>query len=343
MITATGQDVFLSNDKFEIGRNFGTKIWNAARFIAMQSEGFSPEDCTGKQPFGADGLHPDDKHILSRLQKAVADCTESLEKYRFNDAAHALYEFVWHQFCDWYVEYSKEALYGGDTARREQVLKVLHYVFANAIRLLHPMMPFVTEELWHAMGYGGENDSIMHGPWPGPLGIAEQEEWGITSEVVDYVDSKHELIRVGRTMRADYGIVPSRKIDYLIKPNTAEAAELLSVDAESIKMLLRAGSLRIDTDLVPDRAMPSGLSQLGAIYMPLEGLVDIESELARLSGQLEKVIGDLERTNRKLDNESFVSKAPTHVVEQQRVRRRELVEKKEKFERLVATLSEMAD
>ncbi len=343
MITATGQDVFLSNDKFEIGRNFGTKIWNAARFIAMQSEGFEPGACTGKPPFDAEGLRPDDKHILSRLQKAVAGCTESLEKHRFNDAAHVLYEFVWHQFCDWYVEYSKEALYGENAARREQVLNVLHYVFANAIRLLHPMMPFLTEELWHAMGYGVEDDSIMRSPWPEPLSTADREAWGITGAVVDYVDNKHELIRVGRTMRADYGIVPSRKIDYLIKPNTAEAAELLSADAESIKMLLRAESLRVDTELVPEKAMPSGLSQLGTIYMPLEGVVDIASELERLTGQHDKIISDLERTNRKLANESFVSKAPARVVEQQRARRRELVEKKEKLERLVATLSEMAD
>ncbi|MDD3605229.1 MAG: valine--tRNA ligase, partial [Kiritimatiellae bacterium] len=151
MLTATGQDVFLSDDKFEIGRNFGTKIWNAARYMQMQSpelpEGFdNPE-------FTAGSLSPDDAHILAKLNETISACTESLERFRFNDTAKALYEFFWHQFCDWYVESSKQVLYGEDAGRKQQVLTVMHYAFSSALRLLHPIMPFLTEELWTGMGY----------------------------------------------------------------------------------------------------------------------------------------------------------------------------------------------
>ena len=339
MITATGQDVYVSSEKFEIGRNFGTKLWNAARFVQMQAGDALPETDAGALDPAL--LSADDRHILARLDEAVRGCTANLEKCRFNDAALALYEFIWHRYCDWYLEYAKDILYGDAGPRRDQVLKVMHVALSHALRLLHPLMPFVTEELWHAMGYGGDEDSIMLAPWPEPFDEDTTGRLGIDAATVDYVEQKHELIRVGRTLRSDYGIVPGRKIRYVVKPHSEAAAELLRADRQSIQSLLKADPLDIDMAAAPQKAMPSGVSKLGTLYMPLAGLVDVEAEVERLSRQLEKVAGDMQRATAKLENANFVSKAPPEVVEKQRARKQELLENSEKLKRLVDTLSQM--
>jgi valyl-tRNA synthetase len=345
MITATGQDVFLSNDKFEIGRNFGTKLWNAARFMQMHESSGPATANRGADdtPASLDPalLSADDAHLLARLQQAIEQCTDNLDKFRFNDAAQTLYEFVWHQYCDWYVEYAKDTLYGQDAPRRAQVLRIMHYVFSNALRLLHPFMPFVTEELWHAMGYGGETDSIMRSRWPVPLGREALGAFGITEALVQYVDDKHELIRTARTLKADYGIAPNQKVSYRIKANSAEIADRLNADCASLVSLMRAESMEIRADLVPSKAMPTGVSQLGTVYMPIEGLVDVAAEVARQKAQLDKVMEDLDRTSKKLENEGFVSKAKPEVVEQQRQKKQELMEKGEKLRRLIDMLSSL--
>ena len=355
MITATGQDVYLSNDKFEIGRHFGTKLWNAARFMKMAGEkvsGFRFQVSAGGMPeLDAGLLSSDDKHILWKLREAIAACDDSLEKCRFNDAAHVLYEFVWHQYCDWYVEYAKDILYGDEEAWKAQVLKIMHYVFSNALCLLHPLMPFITEELWETMGYGqgsgvrgqgsGENklQFVMTAAWPVGPSEKDLDALGIDRDVVDYVSDKHDMIRVGRALRADYGIPPSKKISYLVKPDAEAVAAKLASDSGSIRALLRAEPLAVDCGLAPEQAMPSGVSRLGTIYMPLEGVVDIEAEKKKLSAQLESVLQNLTRVTGKLDNETFVSKAPKAVVDKQRARKQELLEENEKIKQILETLS----
>ena len=340
MITATGQDVFLSNDKFEIGRNFATKIWNAARYLQMQNEsaGFTPT--AGEPVLDPALLSSDDRHLLQVLHQAIADTTQALDRFRFNDAAHAIYEFIWHQYCDWYVEFSKEILYGTDAVRKTQVLGVMHYAFAQALKLLHPFMPFLTEELWHGLGYGAADDSILRGPWPQALDAAElARRWGCSPEERAYVEAKQDLIRVGRTLRADYGISPAQKIDYILKPLTPELAERLRTDEAGVRNLLRASTLRIECDFTPGQAMPGGLNnQLGAIYMPVQGLIDVQAETARLMTQVEKIRADVSRIQAKLDNVDFVAKAPETVVEQQRAKRRELAETAEKLTHLLEML-----
>ncbi|MBM4149848.1 MAG: valine--tRNA ligase, partial [Lentisphaerae bacterium] len=206
MITATGQDVFVSNDKFEIGRNFGTKIWNAARFMRMHSGDAVPD--TGGV-FAPGELSPDDLFLLNGLQNAIRGCTDNLEKYRFNDAVLAVYDFVWHEFCDWYIEKSKPALYEGTPDRKAAVLRVMHHVLSSSLRLLHPVMPFITEELWHEMGYGGDGGYIMNAPWPQPADAGALARLGATDEVLAYVAGKHEVVRAGRALKADFGIAAS--------------------------------------------------------------------------------------------------------------------------------------
>ena len=337
MVAAVGQDIHLSKDKFEIGRNFLTKIWNAARFMQLHSG-------DGPGEFAAPDLNPvllasDDLHLLYSLRERVGSVTESLETFRFGDAARDLYDFVWHQFCDWYIEYAKTALNGDDAARKAEVLKVMHYAFAVSLKLLHPFIPFQTEELWHAMGYGKEGDFIMRAPWPDQ---EDFERWPAVTGAATaaaYVEQKHELIRIGRMLRADYGLSASRKITYLIKPASGEDALRLEAERDSIASLLRAGELTIDQGLAPGKVMPGGTSKLGAIFMPIEGLVDIRAELLKLNAQLEAIAGDMAAIDRKLNNVSFIKKAPEDVVQVQRNRRQEALEKSEKIRRLVDMLT----
>jgi len=343
MIAATGQDVYLSTEKFEIGRNFGTKLWNAARLLRMHSgETATWRGAADVPTLNRDLLTADDVHIMGRLQNVIADCTLNLERYRFNDAAHDIYEFVWHQFCDWYLEYAKDAFYGENQAQRQQVLRIAHYVFSNALLLLHPTMPFITEELWHALGYGGLDEFIMVARWPEPVGQAQLKGWGVTAETLAYVDDKHDLIRIGRTLRSAYDIVPSRQVTYIVKPANAAAADRLRTDAVSLRSLLRAGTLTIDDQFAPARVVPCGANRLGTIYMPIEGLVDVALEKKRLSAQLEKVCRDLERVDAKLRNREFVEKAPDDVVNQQRQRSRELQADKAHLEMLLGALDGLA-
>ena len=364
MLTATGQDVYVNEEKFEIGRNFGTKIWNAARFMQMQAQG---APCSGdlwsdhKPPLQ---LSADDQHILAKLNECIAACEDNLEKFRFNDYAKAIYEFMWHQFCDWYVEYSKQVFYGDDAARKATVLGVMHHCLATALRLLHPLMPFVTEELWRGMGYNQLNierrlpskeqrsgprerrlarspagrpyESIITAPWPRSLDDESLAGWGIASETVAYVEARHELVRIGRMLRADYEVAPGQKADFAIKPAPA-ALPQLEADRVALTAQLKAGTLTLDPGFTPPTAMPSMLTPLGTIYMSLAG-VDVEAELQKLAKQRAIFEANLDRVNKKLANADFVARAPAEVIETQRALQAELTEKLAKLTYLMAML-----
>jgi valyl-tRNA synthetase len=343
MVTATGQDVYLSNDKFEIGRNFGTKLWNAARYLEMQG----PRPPAPVHPAGlpiADpaALSPDDKHILARLHQAIRDCEDALGKYRFNDAALAIYDFAWRQYCDWYVEYSKPALQSGDPARKATVLAIMHHVFETVLRLLHPFMPFITEELWHAMGYGADDRFVMTESWPRALDASALAAAGVDRETVQYVEDKHELVKAGRALKSDYDIPPSQPVDYIVKPLTADTAARLAADADSLKASLRARSVRVDRDFAPGRATPGTPTALGIVHVPLEGLIDVAAERERLTKHLNKAQDDLARASAKLANESFVRNAPERIVNGHRDQERELRAKVGRFKSLLAALGDDA-
>lgn len=334
MITATGQDVYISDEKFEIGRNFGTKIWNAARFMEMHSEGFDVTDLA----FDNQNLTPDDQHLLAKLNDAIAACNENLERYRFNDATLAIYDFFWHSYCDWYLEYAKPVLFKGTPEQKKHMLQVMHYTYSTALRLLHPFMPFITEELWHGMGYNHTSESILIAPWPEPKASEELTEMGISRSVVKYVDAKHDLIRVGRILRADYNLANKQTAQFSVRPSTDTYAQQIEADKDSIMALLKAESVEVDIHFVPHGAMPSGISSLGTIYMSIEGLVDVDAEIAKLTAELQEVKGHLSNVKKKLSNEKFVSRAPRDVVEIQEKRQDELIEKCEKLSKMIDML-----
>jgi len=338
MLTATGQDVYISNEKFEVGRNFGTKIWNAARFMEMHRDKFEEDIDITNFEFSADLLKPDDKHILAMLDKAIVECVDALEKYRFNDAAHALYEFIRHQYCDRYLEFAKGALYGDDVDEKRETIKIMYHVFSVSIRLLHPIMPFLTEELWHTMGFGSDSEFIMLAEWPKPAGQEQLIAWNISDEIVKYVEDKHDMQRVARTMRADYNIQPGVALKYFVKPNSFAEAELLKNDVESIKSLIRASEIIIDEELVPEQAMPATLSEIGTVLMSLDGAVDTDAEIAKIEKELAHLGGNIKKTIAKLANENFVTRAPAHVIDRQKELLQEMQDKYEKQEKQLGML-----
>jgi len=348
MVTATGQDVFLSNDKFEIGRNFLTKIWNAARFIQMNSKqigetdlsmsGLMSEVC-GLKPGVA--LSPDEQFILARLDDVIAACTENLERSRFNDYAKCVYDFVWHQFCDWHIEYVKMPLNSSDPKRRQDALHLLNFVFANILRLLHPLAPFITEELWHGMGYGLEGETIQTCSWPKSVGKEKLSQLGIEPKAVEYVENKHELIRTCRNLRKDCDIPASAKVKYIIKPENVKIAETLAADRESIAFLLRAESFDVEPKSAPKKAL-NAICPLGTIFIPIEGLVDIAQEIKKHNDQLEKLAKELAAVENKLNNADFVSKAPPEVVAVQKERQQQALEQRAKVRRVLDLLAEVS-
>ena len=337
MLTATGQDVYLSDDKFEVGRNFCTKLWNAARFIQLHE--YKVEKGLTKPDFSADNLSADEQYLITHLQQTIRACEDHLQKFRFNDYAKVLYDFVWHKFCDWHVEYAKPLLYGDDAVAKARTQKIMHYAFATSLKLLHPVMPFITEELWHALGYTVEADSIMIAEWPEALDGEMLKASGIKNDAVRYVEGKHDAVRVGRLLRADYNLKPNEALSYILKPSLEESVSWIENDIASITSLLKAGNCKIDAAYQPEGAVPSALSKLGNVYMPIEGLVDKEAEQNRLRGQLDKVADELEKISKKLDNLDFVKKAPTHVIEHQQTRKKDCLERREKLSKLLDAIS----
>jgi valyl-tRNA synthetase len=328
MLTATGQDVYVSEEKFEIGRNFGTKIWNAARFMQMQAASGSGD----WSPTSAVPLSADDQHILAKLNACIAACDDNLAKFRFNDYAKTLYEFMWHQFCDWYVEYSKQVFYGDDAARKATVLGVMHHCLSTALRLLHPLMPFLTEELWRGMSYNAQSETILTAPWPqAPATVA----WDAAT--VAHVEARHELIGLGRTLRADNGVTPGQKVDFIIKPVSADAALRLEADRVNVMSLLKASSLKIDAAFAPSQATPSTLTPLGTLYMAL-GAVDVTAEREKLAKQLAEIERNLAGVAAKLGNANFVARAPPAIIAQQRTLQAALTEKRGKLVHLIEML-----
>jgi valyl-tRNA synthetase len=212
----------------------------------------------------------------------IADVTSWLEKYRFQDAALAVYDFVWSEFCDWFVESSKAALNSDDERVRLQKLSILFDVLGKSLRVVHPFMPFLTEELWHQMGFAGENESIMRAAWPKVLSEEAKASLGINDEVVAYIEAKHELITAGRALRTQYGIAPSKPVHYIVLAADAASEAKLLRDRTDIASFLRAEPLDISCN-ADVKGMPGTVVAAGAIHLPLAGLIDIPAELEKIA------------------------------------------------------------
>ena len=322
-IAPVGQDIRYSNEKCEIGRNFANKIWNVVRFRLMQGPVTSAKPTLDN--LGT--LRPDDQWILASLNQAIKGVTDGLANFRFNEVSKILYEFIWSKFCDWYLESCKPVFNGGDDAQKQTVLRLFDYCVATFLKLLHPIMPFVTDELYHQMGFATADDSIMKTEWPAAIPEDVLNGYGATQAAEDDAEAKFELIRAIRAVRANYGIATSKALDMVVAPANDEMHEFLKRDEASFKALVNAGDLKFVPGYQPEGPSGVAVSTAATAYIPLAGIVDLDAEKKRLEKQeaeLAKYVGVVEK---KLSNEKFVSKAPADVVAQERAKLAEAQEK----------------
>ncbi len=341
MLTASGQDAYLSKEKFDVGRNFTNKIWNASRFSLMNLKDFKE---------GKDGLVPDvkslsviDQWILSSLERLIRDVEKSLAVYRFNDAASALYHFFWHEFCDWYLELCKPVFNGNDTEAKEKTSGILLHVLETFLRLLHPFMPYISEEIWQLLK-GRFNQSaampksIMLAAWPEPdrknLSASADRKVGMMQEVVVGI----------RDLRAKLNVPPAKTLEVAVKVKNQAAKKDLEYFASLIRHLAKLEKLEIVTDFVrqpsqadrqarPAQAASGGPSQPGhlsnilkntEVFVRTEGVVDIAAEKDRIQKKIEEISRHLEQLDGRLKSKDFVQRAPEEVVEKEKTRREEL-------------------
>ncbi len=310
-----GQDVLFDEKDVELGRNFCNKLWNACRFRQMQGGEVQGE-------MDAKLLSSDDRWILLRLDLAIREVTDALASYNFATAVQTLYRFFWSEYCDWYVEASKAAFFGEDAALKANKVAVIDFVLSHLLRMFHPLLPFITEELWHGMGYSADmpedqgGKTIMFARWPKPLSDDEKEAWGLDDTVETFANAKFELVTQGRNLKTQFNIGAGKKGKFTLKP----AGQLDPSEAEVLRLLLSAESLDLDPNYAPRKGTPTTLTKLGELYLPLDGLVDTEAERARLTKEVVKIEAEIGKVEQKLANPSFAQKVPPAVLEEHRQR-----------------------
>ncbi|WHY70727.1 valine--tRNA ligase [Fictibacillus enclensis] len=315
--SSPGNDLRFYWEKVESTWNFANKIWNASRFALMNMNGLKEEeiDLTGE-------LNLADKWILTRFNETAENVARLIDTYEFGEVGRLLYNFIWDDLCDWYIEMAKLPLYGEDEAAKQTTRSVLAYVLDRTLRLLHPIMPFITEEIWQHLPHKGE--SITVAEWP-----KKREDLHFPEAAQD-MNLVTEMIRTVRNIRSEMNVAPSKPIELQINAKSEEVLQALEVNRAYIEKFCNPSSLKLGTGLsAPDKSMSAVLTGV-EMYLPLEGLINLEEEIQRLEKEVEKYNKEVERVQKKLGNEGFMKKAPEKVIEEERAKEKDYSEKREK-------------
>lgn len=316
--SSPGQDLRFSYEKVESTWNFANKIWNASRFALMNMGDmkFEDIDLSGEKSVA-------DKWILTRLNETIETVTKLAEKYEFGEVGRALYNFIWDDFCDWYIEMAKIPLYSEDEAAKKTTRSILAYVLDNTMRLLHPFMPFITEEIWQQLPHEGE--SITCAKWPEVRDDLTDKEAAADMRLLV------EIIRSVRNVRAEVNTPMSKQVKLLVKAKTSEIAGKLESNRSYLDRFCNPSELLIGTDVALDggeKAMTAVVT--GAeLILPLQGLINIDEEIARLNKELARLDKEVERVQKKLSNQGFIAKAPANVIEEEKAKEKDYVEKRD--------------
>ena len=325
--SSPGQDMRFSYEKMDAAWNFINKIWNASRFVLMNVEGLTLEDLNlqGEKTVA-------DRWILSRLNETIEKVTNLFERFEFGEAGRQLYNFIWDDFCDWYIEMSKETLYGEDETAKMMNKSVLVHVLDQSLRLLHPIMPFVTEEIWGNLPHQG--DSLVVAQYP-----TVEAKW-IDETATTGMETLKELIRSVRNIRAEVNTPLSKKITLLIHTSDAEIDQFLKENINYIERFCNPEELVIANQIdAPELAMSAILTG-ATIYLPLADLINIDEEIERLTKELAKWTQEVKRVQGKLANERFVANAPAAVVEEEREKEKDYLEKQKSTSERIAKLKQ---
>jgi valyl-tRNA synthetase len=324
--TAQGRDVRLSPERIEGYKFFVNKIWNASKLTFINLEDFD-ESAVSNFSYSLP-----DKWIKTKLNEAIDEVSLSLDEYRFNDAAAAIYRFIWHELCDWYLELSKPVFYGKATPeKREAAQKTLHEVFQKMLQLLHPFMPFLTEELWHVLK-GSDKSSIMVSSFP-----VVNDEWKN-----DTAEKEMEMIMAIitsiRNIRGEMRIAPSQKLNVFISAVDEHDRKMIETDKDYILNLANLESLAVEINMVEPKGVATAVTGSTKIYVPLSGVVNISAEKARLEKELAKISKDLEQSSKKLANRDFLTKAAPEIIQKEEEK---LNDSKETFATLEGALKKL--
>jgi len=317
---APGNDMRFYVEKCEAMRNFANKIWNASRFVMM--------NLTTDQYTLPEQLEQEDKWILCRLGEVIGEVTENMESYELGVASAKVYDFIWSDYCDWYIELTKARLQGEDEESKVNAQRVLVYVLSETLKLLHPFMPFITEEIWQALPH--EGDFLMTSKWP----VADPA-WA-NVEARESMEAVMDVIRVIRARRAEMNVPPSKKAALTLVTNEGD---IFAAGEAHLKRMAWASSVEIRAeDLADTNGMVCDVTHMAKVYLPLAELVDIEKEKARLTKDLGKKQGELKGLEGKLSNPGFLAKAPENVVAAERERMEKLKELIKKIEEQLAAM-----
>ena len=326
-----GQDVLFSADKCDFGRNFANKIWNAGRFLLMNAENIKVDEKLKDS-------HIDfaDEWIISRFNETLEEFNEAMDKFEINNATKIIYSFVWNDFCDWYVEMIKNRLYGDDGAEspelvgkiKSAVLTRALSIFENMMKIVHPFMPFVTEEIYQLMRERKDGESISTSEFP------EVKKELINPQADKEMEVVENIVTAIRNIRGEMNIPPSKKINVLLK-----SSEVGERQIDYIKKLAKVEDLKAGENLVKPKGSASALVKSSEIYIPLEGLIDLDVERQRLQKEITRLEGSLVGIEKKLSNEKFVNGAPAEVVEKERTKQRDWQENLRKLREILENLN----
>ncbi len=312
-----GQDLRFRWERVEQARNFANKIWNASRFALMNLQGFTYDDIdiSGE-------LSTADRWILHRLNETSRDITRLIDAYEFGETGRLLYNFIWDDLCDWYIEFSKLSLYGEDEAAKNTTKSVLSYVLDRTLRMIHPFMPFISEEIWQHLPHQGE--SITLASWP------EFDPALENAEAAREMSLLMDVIRSVRNIRAEVNVPMSKKVELMLKAGDDQLLQIVNRNEIYVQRFCNTSSFEAGLGLeTPDKAMTAVVT--GAeLYLPLAGLIDIDQEIARLEKELQNLNSEVQRVEKKLGNEGFVSKAPAKVIEEEKAKMADYSDKRSK-------------
>ncbi|MBN2188834.1 MAG: class I tRNA ligase family protein, partial [Chitinispirillaceae bacterium] len=337
MITAQGADVFLSKDTFDLGRNFANKLWNASRFFLSNIE--TKISFAGLPP--ADRRKAEDRWILSRLQNVTSSVTAAINGYRFNEAAHTLYDFTWHEFCDWYVEAKKGDLYQeNDPQRKTDALAFIGHVHASLLKLLHPFVPFITEEIWshlrEKVSYQSiiDSETVMTASYP-------KADAALSDPVIEQRFSLlMEIIIALRTIRSENNVPPDRTGKAVIIPESDKDTSWLGTQSALINQFARLSETVIDRAAKKPSFAGTAVVKGMHVYLLLEGLIDRNIETERLNKEIKRVSSLIDGAKNRLENPSFVLRAPEAVIKKEREKLEGLLLNKEKLEKSLSSLKQ---